>query len=231
MRFFLTLALLAPRATEANYATPRPSRLRVYEVRTSIRFNLDELERVNDKYARSGGIKADIARSIVDIGATTDRGYVFEVKFAMLRRGPRRRPRRRRGFLGSSGGRNGRDFSDRAARAGRQTRQQRRPKDRGGAHRARRPGHRAAAARNFASRVRESVRRARRASAAPRPCLGLRHRRGRGPIGSGDEWVDLTDSVGLRLDGRRGHGSQRRRGRDVDVPWRRVAAPPRLRRG
>ena len=60
---------------------PRPTRLRIYEVRTALRFDEGELQRVNFRYDRSSGIKSDIARSLVDVGLTTDRGFVFEVAF------------------------------------------------------------------------------------------------------------------------------------------------------
>jgi hypothetical protein len=73
------LALLAA-ATRAQ-DVPRPTRLRIYEVRTALRFNEGELQRVNFRYDRSSGIKSDIARSLVDCGLTTDRGFVFEVAF------------------------------------------------------------------------------------------------------------------------------------------------------
>ena len=71
------LALLA--ATTNAQDVPRPTRLRIYEVRTSLRFDEGELQRVNFRYDRSSGIKSDIARSLVDVGLTTDRGFVFEV--------------------------------------------------------------------------------------------------------------------------------------------------------
>ena len=73
------LALLA--ATTNAQDVPRPTRLRIYEVRTALRFNEGELQRVNFRYDRSSGIKSDIARSLVDCGLTTDRGFVFEVAF------------------------------------------------------------------------------------------------------------------------------------------------------
>ena len=65
------LALLA--ATTNAQDVPRPTRLRIYEVRTSLRFDEGELQRVNFRYDRSSGIKSDIARSLVDCGLTTDR--------------------------------------------------------------------------------------------------------------------------------------------------------------
>ena len=68
------LALLA--ATTNAQDVPRPTRLRIYEVRTALRFNEGELQRVNFRYDRSSGIKSDIARSLVDVGLTTDRGFV-----------------------------------------------------------------------------------------------------------------------------------------------------------
>ena len=73
------LALLA--ATTDAQDVPRPTRLRIYEVRTALRFDEGELQRVNFRYDRSSGIKSDIARSLVDVGLTTDRGFVFEVAF------------------------------------------------------------------------------------------------------------------------------------------------------
>ena len=73
------LALLA--ATTNAQGVPRPTRLRIYEVRTALRFDEGELQRVNFRYDRSSGIKSDIARSLVDCGLTTDRGFVFEVAF------------------------------------------------------------------------------------------------------------------------------------------------------
>ncbi len=73
------LALLAA-FTDAQ-DVPRPTRLRIYEVRTALRFDEGELQRVNFRYDRSSGIKSDIARSLVDVGLTTDRGFVFEVAF------------------------------------------------------------------------------------------------------------------------------------------------------
>ena len=73
------LALLA--AFTNAQGVPRPTRLRIYEVRTALRFDEGELQRVNFRYDRSSGIKADIARSLVDVGLTTDRGFVFEVAF------------------------------------------------------------------------------------------------------------------------------------------------------
>ena len=74
------LALLAA-TTKAQEGVPRPTRLRIYEVRTALRFDEGELQRVNFRYDRSSGIKSDIARSLVDVGLTTDRGFVFEVAF------------------------------------------------------------------------------------------------------------------------------------------------------
>jgi len=73
------LALVA--AATRGQEVPRPTRLRIYEVRTSLRFDEGELQRVNFRYDRSSGIKSDIARSLVDVGLTTDRGFVFEVAF------------------------------------------------------------------------------------------------------------------------------------------------------
>ena len=72
-------ALLALAAAAAAQDVPRPTRLRIYEVRTALRFDEGELQRVNFRYDRSSGIKSDIARSLVDVGLTTDRGFVFEV--------------------------------------------------------------------------------------------------------------------------------------------------------
>ena len=74
-------ALLALAAITNAQGVPRPTRLRIYEVRTALRFDEGELQRVNFRYDRSSGIKADIARSLVDVGLTTDRGFVFEVAF------------------------------------------------------------------------------------------------------------------------------------------------------
>ena len=74
-------ALLALAAITNAQGVPRPTRLRIYEVRTSLRFDEGELQRVNFRYDRSSGIKSDIARSLVDVGLTTDRGFVFEVAF------------------------------------------------------------------------------------------------------------------------------------------------------
>ncbi|CAH0369766.1 unnamed protein product [Pelagomonas calceolata] len=71
------LALLAA-TTNAQEGVPRPTRLRIYEVRTALRFDEGELQRVNFRYDRSSGIKSDIARSLVDVGLTTDRGFVFD---------------------------------------------------------------------------------------------------------------------------------------------------------
>ena len=78
MRLHAALALLTAAAAQD---VPRPTRLRIYEVRTSLRFDEGELQRVNFRYDRSSGIKSDIARSLVDVGLTTDRGFVFEVAF------------------------------------------------------------------------------------------------------------------------------------------------------
>ena len=72
-------ALLALAAAAVAQDVPRPTRLRIYEVRTALRFDEGELQRVNFRYDRSSGIKSDIARSLVDVGLTTDRGFVFEV--------------------------------------------------------------------------------------------------------------------------------------------------------
>ena len=58
-RPWLPLALAA-----AQRATPRPSRLRVYDVRTCLHFDHEELKRVNARYDRSGGIKADVSRAV-----------------------------------------------------------------------------------------------------------------------------------------------------------------------
>ena len=74
-------ALLALAAAAVAQDVPRPTRLRIYEVRTALRFDEGELQRVNFRYDRSSGIKSDIARSLVDVGLTTDRGFVFEVAF------------------------------------------------------------------------------------------------------------------------------------------------------
>jgi hypothetical protein len=74
-------ALLALAAAAVAQDVPRPTRLRIYEVRTALRFDEGELQRVNFRYDRSSGIKSDIARSLVDCGLTTDRGFVFEVAF------------------------------------------------------------------------------------------------------------------------------------------------------
>ena len=74
-------ALLALAAITNAQGVPRPTRLRIYEVRTALRFDEGELQRVNFRYDRSSGIKSDIARSLVDVGLTTDRGFVFEVAF------------------------------------------------------------------------------------------------------------------------------------------------------
>ena len=100
------LALLA--ATTNAQDVPRPTRLRIYEVRTALRFDEGELQRVNFRYDRSSGIKSDIARSLVDVGLTTDRGFVFEVAFfgtaAPGSAEPTtRRPRRRRPVPGAAG--------------------------------------------------------------------------------------------------------------------------------
>ena len=78
MRIHAALFVLA--ATRGQ-EVPRPTRLRIYEVRTALRFDEGELQRVNFRYDRSSGIKSDIARSLVDVGLTTDRGFVFEVAF------------------------------------------------------------------------------------------------------------------------------------------------------
>ena len=86
------LALLAA-TTKAQEGVPRPTRLRIYEVRTAIRFDEGELQRVNFRYDRSSGIKSDIARSLVDCGLTTDRGFVLRSRSS----GPRNRARSRQG--------------------------------------------------------------------------------------------------------------------------------------
>ena len=78
MRIHAALFVLAAAGAQD---VPRPTRLRIYEVRTSLRFDEGELQRVNFRYDRSSGIKSDIARSLVDVGLTTDRGFVFEVAF------------------------------------------------------------------------------------------------------------------------------------------------------
>ena len=82
-------ALLALAAAAVAQDVPRPTRLRIYEVRTALRFDEGELQRVNFRYDRSSGIKSDIARSLVDVGLTTDRGFVFDT--AMACRGSRRK--------------------------------------------------------------------------------------------------------------------------------------------
>ena len=76
MRIHAALFVLAAAGAQD---VPRPTRLRIYEVRTALRFDEGELQRVNFRYDRSSGIKSDIARSLVDVGLTTDRGFVFEV--------------------------------------------------------------------------------------------------------------------------------------------------------